>query len=231
MSIYRNTDFRSNSVNRWQQSEDIVCDRCGEAHDDERMTFCRDCEKSSPRSDHSELDTFSCEQCYKSFDDNMLTICGDCEKTLCNHCAAEWRCDLCYETVHQYQQAQLQDLDYLRLKGSGYSLCELCYVCCDSCAGVSLCQYCKPDHIRLCNPMMWGRRTIAFIDQYIEQKEREAEQVRFMMGFPSRVSGLAAELTELEANLDAARATRAEVEHEVTEAQRLATSLANSNQE
>ena len=58
-----------------------------------------------------------------------------------------------------------------------YSLCEACVVHCESCAGLSLCRFCKSEHLRSCDINIWTRTTLEIADEEIEQKTTEIDAI------------------------------------------------------
>ena len=119
---------------------------------------------------------------------------------LCDQCAEENRCDLCYEKVKRHEDSNLE--------GAGYQLCECCVVFCDACEDLTLCKYCKPDHLKNCNSKTRAQRTIASANYEIETKEKEIQEVK------SKLASLRSRLSQLETDVAAARERKAAAERE-----------------
>lgn len=110
-------------------------------------------------------DPSQCIQCLKVSSADLLAVCGDCEKNLCQKCAGEYKCDLCFENEPANNGI------------AHYSLCEACVVHCESCAGLSLCRFCKSEHLRSCDINIWTRTTLEIADEEIERKTTEIDAI------------------------------------------------------
>ncbi len=140
-----------------------------------------------------EQKAYICDQCQIKPSLDQWTTCGDCQKNLCHSCADLFRCDLCFA----HSKAD---------ETSHYPLCEACIVHCESCAGLSLCRFCKPDHLKGCDIRIWIKTTLQTASWEIEQRTKEIDSIHYS------IKELHCELRESEEALTHANELKQEAE-------------------